>query len=37
MKFNTYPKETAKIKVMAGIRLAIADANVTEVKAMASK
>lgn len=33
----TYPKETAMIKVMAGMRLAMADANVAEVKARASK
>lgn len=33
----TYPKETAMMKVIAGIRLAIADANVGEVKAKASK
>jgi hypothetical protein len=37
MRFNTYPKETAMIKVTAGTRLAIADVNVTEVKDMASK
>jgi len=37
MKLNTYPKETAMIKVTAGIRLAIADANVAEVKVRACK
>lgn len=33
----TYPKERAMINVTAGIRLAIADAYVAEVKAKASK
>jgi hypothetical protein len=37
MRLNTYPKETAMIKVTAGTRLAIADANVAEVKASDSK
>jgi len=37
MRLNTYPKETAIIKVTAGIRLAIADANVADVKVKACK